>query len=98
MQAIRLRTEYLKNPIGIDIAAPRLFWNCEGGKKQTAYEITAVDASGKKLWESKKVLSDAMHCQWGAKPAAAKTRVFWKIRLWDENDVCGDWSNFRTGN
>lgn len=99
MQAIRLRTEYLKNPIGIDIAAPRLFWNCEGGKKQTAYEITAVDASGKKLWESKKVLSDAMHCQWGAKPAAAKTRVFWKIRLWDENDVCGDWSEafFETG-
>lgn len=31
MNAIRLKTEYLKNPIGIDIVKPRLFWNCAGG-------------------------------------------------------------------
>lgn len=42
MRAIRLRTEYLNNPIGIDITKPRFYWNCEGGKKQTAYEIIAV--------------------------------------------------------
>ena len=28
MKAINLRTEYLINPIGIDIQNPRLFWNC----------------------------------------------------------------------
>lgn len=37
MRATRLRVEYLKNPIGIDITKPRLSWNCEGGKKQSAY-------------------------------------------------------------
>lgn len=31
MKAIRLKTEYLKNPCGIDFTAPRLLWNCEGG-------------------------------------------------------------------
>ena len=31
MNAVKLRTEYLKNPMGIDITQPRLFWNCEGG-------------------------------------------------------------------
>lgn len=31
MNAIRLKTEYLKNPIAIDIVKPRLFWNCAGG-------------------------------------------------------------------
>lgn len=41
MKAIHLRTEYLENPIGIDVIEPRLFWNCEGGKRQTAYRITA---------------------------------------------------------
>ena len=41
MRAVHLRTEYLKNPIGIDIRKPRFFWQCEGGKKQTAYRITA---------------------------------------------------------
>ena len=27
MNAIRLRTEYLKNPLGIDVKHPRLMWN-----------------------------------------------------------------------
>ena len=39
MKAINLRTEYLVNPIGIDICNPRLMWICEGGTKQTAYQI-----------------------------------------------------------
>ena len=39
MKAINLRTEYLKDPIGIDILNPRLMWNCEGGVTQTAYQI-----------------------------------------------------------
>ena len=43
MQAIRLKTEHLFNPIGVDFAAPRLFWNCANGKKQTAYQIIAFD-------------------------------------------------------
>ena len=43
MKAIRLRIEYLKNPIGIDIRKPRLSWNCEGGIKQDAYEIQAFN-------------------------------------------------------
>ena len=33
MQAIRLRTEYLENPLGLDIRKPRLMWNCEDGIK-----------------------------------------------------------------
>ena len=41
MKAIHLQTEYLENPVGIDVIKPRLFWNCEGGKRQTAYRITA---------------------------------------------------------
>ncbi len=46
MNAIRLRTEYLQNPIGIDIRHPRLQWICEGGVKQTAYQI------GTEKWDS----------------------------------------------
>ena len=42
MKAIRLRTEYLNNPLGIDIQNPRLMWNCEGGVKQTAYPALTI--------------------------------------------------------
>ena len=30
MNAIRLKTEHLFDPLGIDIEHPRLMWNCEG--------------------------------------------------------------------
>ena len=39
MRAVNLKTEYLKDPMGIDIVHPRLFWNCGGGTAQTAYQI-----------------------------------------------------------
>ena len=39
MKAINLRTEYLVNPIGIDIRSPRIRWNLEGGERQTAFEV-----------------------------------------------------------
>ena len=57
MKAIRLRTEYLTNPIGIDFVKPRLGWNCEGGKTQTAYQIFATSDVGTLLWDSGKVSS-----------------------------------------
>ena len=99
MNAIRLRTEYLKAPMGIDIDRPRLFWNCEGGVTQTAYQITAADDSGDILWDSGKVESPSMRCTWGGEPVPGCTAVTWKVRLWDESGEPGDWSEgrFETG-
>ena len=99
MQAIRLKTEHLFDPIGVDFTAPRLFWNCEGGKKQTAYQIIAADDSGSVLWDSGRVESAAMCVTWGGAPVPPKTKVLWKVRLWDETDTSGDWSEacFETG-
>ena len=85
MNAIRLRCEYLKNPMGIDIQKPRLQWNCEGGVKQTAYQIVTDN------WDSGKVASGAMQAIY---PVALRSRerVVWRVRLWDERDECGDWA------
>lgn len=99
MKAIRLRTEYLKDPIGIDISKPRLFWNCEGGIEQSAYEIMAANEAGDVLWSSGKVASGAMQAAWSGKAIPCKTKVLWRVRLWDEQDICGEWSQaaFETG-
>ena len=99
MRAIRLKTEHLFDPVGVDFAAPRLFWNCEGGKKQTAYQIIAADDGGKILWDSGKVETDSMCARWGGASVPPKTKVLWKVRLWDENNAAGDWSeaSFETG-
>lgn len=99
MQAIRLKTEHLFNPIGVDFAAPRLFWNCANGKKQTAYQIIASDDKGNLLWDSGKVASASMRAAWGGAPVADRTKVVWKIRLWDETGATGEWAeaHFETG-
>ena len=99
MKAIRLKTEYLFDPIGIDIDHPRLFWNCEGGVKQTAYQIIASDDAGTLLWNSGEVESGSMRVQWGGAPVPARTRVLWKVRLWDEDGEPGEWGEayFETG-
>lgn len=98
MKAISLRTEYLKNPIGIDIRHPRLLWNCEGGIKQTSYRIIAK-SDGKTVWDSGKVVSDSMHADY-PNDLASRQRVEWNVTLWDENDSEGEPSEtafFETG-
>lgn len=91
MKAIRLRTEYLKNPMGIDIPAPRLFWNCQGGVRQTAYQITA-ETGGSVIWDSGRVESAQMtHIPYGG-THSSRQRVEWKVRVWDENGTEGPWS------
>ena len=49
MNAVRLRTEHMTNPLGIGIANPMLSWVCEGGVKQTAYQIGAK-CDGETIW------------------------------------------------
>ena len=85
MNAIRLRTEYLNNPLGVDFRCPRLMWNCDGGTKQTAYQIATEN------WDSGKVESDLMHAEYPL-DLNDRERVVWKVRLWDENGDPGEWS------
>lgn len=93
MKAIRLRTEYLHNPVGIDITEPRLSWNCEGGKKQFAYRIIAKDENERVLWDTQKVISSQMvHIPWKGVTLQSRDKVFWKVCLWDEGDKQGEWS------
>lgn len=98
MKAINLKTEYLINPIGIDIRHPRLFWNCEGGTKQTAYRIVAK-TDEQIVWDSGKVSSDSMHADY-PNDLASRQRVEWSVTLWDETDSKGESSEtafFETG-
>ena len=98
MKAINLKTEYLINPIGIDIRHPRLFWNCEGGTKQTAYRIVAK-TDEQIVWDSGKITSESMHADY-PNYLASRQRVEWSVTLWDETDSDGEPSEtafFETG-
>ena len=81
MKAIRLKTEHLTNPLGIDIVRPYLTWNCQDGIRQTAYEIQASDGE-RVLWNSGRVMTDRMNAVLGV-DAVSRQRIFWKVRLWE---------------
>lgn len=92
MNAIRLRTEYLKDPMGIGTAQPQLFWNCVDGISQSAYQVVCRDENGEPLWDSGKVSSSSMRVRYGGATLDSRARVSWQVRLWDENGRPGDWS------
>lgn len=99
MYAVRMKTEYLYEPVGIDYKKPGLFWNCADGIRQTAYQIVAETDDGELLWDSGKVESSSMKTLYGGKDVPPATKVIWRVSLWDENDIQGEWkeASFETG-
>ena len=79
MKAVRIKVEGLFEPLGIDVTNPRISWNCEGGIKQSAYQIISAK------WDSGKVISDEMSVVYPLEPSS-RERVDFRIKLWDEND------------
>lgn len=90
MNATNLKTAHLRNPLGLDIQQPILAWNVVDGAKQTAYQIIAL-CDGLEVWDTGKVIGSAMQAVYEG-PASSRSRVQWKVRVWDENGEAGQWS------
>ena len=88
MKPINILTEYLKEPIGIDISSPRINWNCVDGKKQTAYQIIAKE-NGTVLMDTGKVFSSSMYFDFPIS-FSSRQKINFAIILWDENDEKGE--------
>ncbi|MGB7767620.1 MAG: family 78 glycoside hydrolase catalytic domain [Verrucomicrobiia bacterium] len=100
--AVDLRCDYAVNPLGVDLANPRLFWKLEShgrGQRQTAYQILA--ASSEKnlardtgdLWDSGKMDSDeTIQIPYAGATLKSSQPVFWKVRVWDKDGKISAWS------
>lgn len=98
-----LTCEYLENPIGLDMSSPRLSWilNSEGKSiKQSAYQIVAatnqeiLQQDSSNLWNTGKISTDqSIQIKYEGKNMKSGMRVFWKVRIWDEDDQPTAWSN-----
>ena len=101
-----LECEYLINPIGIDVTTPRLSWKIETAKnnfKQTAYrilvasEIKNLENNIGNLWDTKKVLSEkSFQVYYDGKKLKSGQKVFWKVKVWDQNNNESTWSKTAT--
>ncbi len=97
-----LRCEYKENPLGLDVAQPRLSWRLvsdERGALQTAYQIVVaespehLEAMSALLWDSGKVSSsESIHRPYGGPALHSGQRCFWKVRIWDERGRRSAWS------
>jgi len=97
-----LKCEYVINPIGIESASPRLSWifgSQERGCKQTAYHIlvasnpSLLEKGQGDLWDTGKIISDqSIQIPYDGKTLISRQRVWWQIRLWDQNDRVLGWS------
>ncbi len=90
----RLRTEYQTNPVGLEVAVPRLSWQMVSdtyGAAQTAYRVVSALseealAAGDYIYDSGKVLSDkSVSIPYGGKVSPC-TKYFWKVYVWNEKD------------
>jgi alpha-L-rhamnosidase len=86
-----LRCEYKENPIGIDVARPRLSWQIVSdvrGTVQSAHQVQvagnqAALQAGDLLWDSGKVASDAsIHRAYEGPALASGQRCAWRVRAW----------------
>jgi alpha-L-rhamnosidase len=100
------RCEYTSNPLGIDVAQPRLSWELASearGQRQTAYQILVASTAQLlaqdrgDLWDSGKVASDeTAHIAYAGTPLKSSQQVFWKLRSWDVAGEVSGWSDVST--
>jgi alpha-L-rhamnosidase len=107
---VRLRCEYLSEPLGVDTAAPLLSWHIESPVRgespktvqvlvSTAAELLRSDIGD--FWDTGKVppgLTPSLEYRGEALLSCA--RYFWKVRWWDREGAASGWSepaSFVTG-
>ena len=102
MTVSNLSCEDRPGPSGIDVAQPRLGWTLQSsqrGDRQPAYQIlvassqTLLDANTGDLWNSGMVVTNQLNqILYGGAPLPTSQQVFWKVRVWDGNNLASAWS------
>jgi len=89
-----LKTEYLTNPLGLEMAVPCFSWQLNAAKRnarQSAYRILAASTEERlhegdgDVWDSGRVASDrCFEIPYAGRTLRSGERVFWRVEAWDE--------------
>lgn len=106
---VDLQCEYLKNPLGIDAAHPRLMWKLKDARKgaaQTAYQLIvgtdslAVSKGTGNCWKTEPVTSSSQLVNYKGKQLQSFTKYYYGVKVWDQNKQVSPLSavnSFETG-
>lgn len=98
---IDLRTEYARNPLGIDESNPVLRWRVatdRRGAHQSAARVLVASTpdllapGATDVWDSGKRCSGRPALEYDGPPLAAGHRYYWTVRVWNESDRASAWS------
>lgn len=101
----RIRCEYLKNPLGIDVATPRFTWEISAGHngKQTACRLKVATSPqllkrGKAdVWKSGRVNTDISRMVYQGPALQAHTRYYWQVEVWsNDRKLTSEIASFET--
>ena len=105
-----LKTEYKVDPLGIDVATPRLSWvlsSADRAQIQTAYRVIVaasekgISTSTGDVWDSQRTDSSrSVGVAYKGPALQSKKRYWWKVMAWDKNGQSSGWSDaawFETG-
>ena len=107
---VQLRTEYLENPLSIDLENPRFSWVVESrdsGFVQHSYKIIVYKSPGNQndkvevQWSSPKTVSNSSNqIFYNGDKFEANTSYEWAVMIWDVEGAQSQWSklaHFHTG-
>lgn len=99
-----VRTEYLRNPLGLDCERPRFSWKLASGEKgckQAAWQVQVGSSRGAAdCWDSGRVESDcSLGVHYGGGALEPCTRYYLTVKVWDQkgNEASDEESWFETG-
>lgn len=93
-----IRIEYRRNPVGIDVAQPRLSWQITADRRnvrQAAYRIQVARDAGfsAMVWDSGVVTSDASFgVEYQGPDIAPRTRYYCRVQVTDQDGRTSPWS------
>lgn len=99
---VRLRCEYLEDPVAIHEPRPRITWALECPRRlaaQTAFQVRvasspqALEDGRADRWDSGRVESDCPAAFYDGPPLPSRAVCCWQVRVWDEAGEPSPWSN-----
>lgn len=97
-----LTIEMAVNPLVVNQKTPKLGWQLVSENKnvsQKYYQVLVSSTEAKiqnnegDVWDSGKIKSDkSQQVYYTGKPLNEETKYFWKVKIWNQNDVASTWS------